>query len=76
MTCLSDGRWSGNTTTFCKGWFIFEKEAIFFFFSARVTLDRMGKSFIFIYLGIPQWAHTSGESVCLKYKEMYGRIIS
>lgn len=23
VTCLSDGLWSGNTTTFCKGWFIF-----------------------------------------------------
>ena len=22
VTCLSDGQWSGNTTTFCIGWFI------------------------------------------------------
>ena len=22
VTCLSDGQWSGNTTTFCIGWFM------------------------------------------------------
>ena len=25
VTCLSDGQWSGNTTTFCIGWFILKK---------------------------------------------------
>ena len=24
VTCLSDGQWSKNTTSFCKGWFIFQ----------------------------------------------------
>ena len=43
VTCLSDGLWSGNTTTFCKGWFIFEKEAIFFFFLHALRWTGWGR---------------------------------
>ena len=82
MTCLSDGLWSGNTTTFCKGWFIFEKEAIFFFFSARITLDRMGEEFQFY---LPRYS-TMGphkQRICLFVRnikkcmrELYRKLIS
>ena len=43
VTCLSDGLWSGNTTTFCKGWFIFEKEAILFFFLHALRWTGWGR---------------------------------